>query len=160
MLGILKAFKETFSSFRKSPVTEMYPYEPPFVTARTHGAPGLLWNDDLDMIICTGCDACARECPCDCIFTSLEKYTDDVTDQKTIVVDFYLDLALCCYCSICVEVCPYEAIEMTPEFAYSSYDVREMVLEKSELVDIARGLTRTTANPPGAQGKPVKKGEG
>ncbi|MCH8243691.1 MAG: molybdopterin-dependent oxidoreductase [Planctomycetes bacterium] len=61
MLGILKAFKETFSSFRKAPVTKMYPYEPPFVTSRSHGAPGLLWNDDLDMIICTGCGACARD---------------------------------------------------------------------------------------------------
>ena len=138
MLGILKAFRETISSFRKGPVTEMYPYRLPPVTPRTRGAPGLLWNGELDVIICTGCGACARECPCDCIFTSLEKYTGDVTEQRTIINEFYLDLALCCYCGICVEVCPYEAIEMTPEFAYSSYDVREMVLDKNELVEVDR----------------------
>jgi len=159
MRGILKALKETVSSFAKPPVTEMYPYRPAAITPRSRGAPGLLWNDELDEIICTGCGACARECPCDCIFTSLERYSGDRTERRTIVDEFYLDLALCCYCGICVEVCPYEAIEMTPEFAYSGYDVREMVLDMKELVALANGMTRTTPNPAGAPGKPPKKGE-
>jgi NADH-quinone oxidoreductase subunit I len=77
-----------------------------------------------------------------------------VTERKTMVDEFYLDLALCSYCGICVDVCPYEAIEMTPEFAYSSTDVRSMVLDKGELVQIARGMSRTTVNPPNSPGAP------
>ena len=154
MRGILKAFKETLGAAGRAPVTEMYPYEPAQMTPRSRGAPGLLWNDAVDEIICTGCRACARECPDKCIFVSLERYEGDKTERKTIVDEFYLDLALCSCCGICVYVCPYEAIEMTPEFAYSSYNVRSMVLDKGELVQIARGMERTTKNPPNASGAP------
>ena len=154
MRGIFRSFKETLSTSVLAPVTEMYPYEPARMTPRSRGAPGLLWNDEVDEIVCTGCRACERECPDKCIFVSLEKYSDDLTARKTMVDEFYLDLALCSYCGICVDVCPYEAIEMTPEFAYSSTDVLSMVLDKRELVQIARGMSRTTVNPPNAPGAP------
>lgn len=154
MRGILKSFKETLRSSVQSPVTEMYPYEPARMTPRSRGAPGLLWNEQVGEIVCTGCRACARECPDKCIFVSLETYSGDLTDRKTIVDEFYLDLALCSYCGICVDVCPYEAIEMTPEFAYSSSNVLSMVLDKHELVGIARGMSRSTVNPPNSPGAP------
>lgn len=154
MRGVLKALKETLGAATRAPVTEMYPYEPARMTPRSRGAPGLLWNDAVDEIVCTGCRVCARECPDKCIFVSLDRYEGDKTERKTIVNEYYLDLALCSYCGICVYVCPYEAIEMTPEFAYSSYDVRSMVLDKHELVDIARGMSRTTVNPPNSPGAP------
>ena len=154
MRGIFKSFKETVRSSVQSPVTEMYPYEPARMTPRSRGAPGLLWNDQVNEIVCTGCKACARECPDKCIFVSLETYSGDLTDRKTVVDEFYLDLALCSYCGICVDVCPYEAIEMTPEFAYSSTDVRSMVLDKHELVGLARGMPRSTVNPPNSPGAP------
>ncbi len=153
-MGLLKAFRATFRTAIQSPVTELYPYQAPFVTDRTRGAPGLLWDDAASEIVCTGCRKCAQECPDNCIYVSLKPYDDDKTDKKTIVVDYYLDLALCCYCGICVDVCPYEANEMTPEFAYAGYSPREMVLDKDELVAIARGLGRRAANPPGAPGAP------
>ncbi len=152
--GLLRALKATLTTAVQSPATELYPFEPPFVTDRTRGAPGLLWNDEVNEIVCTGCGRCAKECPDQCIFVSLERYDADITDRKTIVDEFYLDLALCCYCAICVDVCPYEAIEMTPEFAYSGYSPREMVLDKDELVGIARGLGRRAPNPPRSPGAP------
>ncbi len=153
-MGFLRALRVTIATAIQSPATELYPYEPPFVTDRSRGAPGLLWNDEVDEIVCTGCGRCAAECPDQCIFVSLARYEDDKTDRKTIIDEFYIDLALCCYCAICVDVCPYEAIEMTPEFAYSGYSPREMVLDKDELVAIARGMTRRAPNPLRAQGAP------
>ncbi len=152
--GILRAFKATVRSAAQPPVTEMYPYKQAFYTERSRGAPGLLWNAEVDEIVCTGCGRCETECPDQCIFLTLDRYSDDKTDRKTIVGEFYIDLALCCYCAVCVEVCPYEAIEMTPEFAFSGYSPREMVLDKHELVDIARGLPRRTPNPPRSPGAP------
>ena len=153
-LGLTGAIKATVEGAVRGPVTEMYPYEAAFYTDRSRGAPGLLWDQATDEIVCTGCRKCAQECPDQCIYVSLKPYTGDKTDKKTIVDEYYLDLALCCYCGICVEVCPYEANEMTPEFAYSGYSPREMVLDADELVAIARGLGRRTPNPPGAPGAP------
>ncbi|MBM4436917.1 MAG: 4Fe-4S binding protein [Actinobacteria bacterium] len=152
--GLLDALRATVQGAAQPPVTEMYPYRPPFVTDRTRGAPGLLWDDRVGEIVCTGCRKCAQECPDQCIYVSLKPYDGDKTDKKTIVDEYLLDLALCCYCGICVEVCPYEANEMTPEFAYAGYSPREMILDKDELVAIARGLPRRTPNPPGSPGAP------
>ena len=153
-VGTLRAYLTSVRTAVRGPVTELYPYKEPFITARTHGAPGLLWNKEVDEIVCTGCGACARECPDQCIFVKLKPYDGDKTDRRTIVDEFYIDLALCCYCAVCVEVCPYEAIEMTPEFAYAGYSPREMVLDTDELVALARGLRRHSPNPPRAQGAP------
>ncbi len=88
---------------------------------------------------CNGCNSCARECPVDCITVETIKVSpDDPDDPKLLVPDedgsikeqsrklwvskYDLDFAKCCFCSLCTTVCPTEAIVMTPEFEYSTYD--------------------------------------
>lgn len=147
MRGIIGGFVQTVKSFFTKPVTRLYPYVRPPLETRFMGAPGLLWDDKVDEIVCVACNICARSCPDDCIYLTGEKYQGDKTTKKNIVGDYYIDLGRCSYCGICVEVCPFDANEMTPHFELSTYDRQQLIYDKDQLVEIARGVQRRMGKP-------------
>jgi formate hydrogenlyase subunit 6/NADH:ubiquinone oxidoreductase subunit I len=89
----------------------------------------------VDMDGCDGCDGCARACPVNCITVETSKVTpgDNAPDlnngkkRKTWVLKHEIDFAKCCFCSLCTEACPTNAIYMTQEFEYSSYDKNDLI---------------------------------
>ncbi len=147
MRGVLGGFVQTVRSFFRRPITQLYPYERPALEARFFGAPGLLWDDVADEIVCVACNICARACPDDCIYLTGDKYGGAKTTKKNIVRDYFIDLAHCSYCGICVEVCPFDANEMTPHFELSTYDRQQLVYDRGRLVEIARGVERRMGTP-------------
>ena len=147
MKGVIGGFMQTVKSFLTKPVTRLYPYERPPLERRFMGAPGLLWDDKNDEIVCVACNICARSCPDDCIYLTGVKYTDGKTTKKNIVDLYFIDLGRCSYCGICVEVCPFDANEMTPHFELSTYDRQQLVYDKDRLVEIARGVERRMGKP-------------
>ena len=147
MKGTLLGFYQTVRSFFTKPITQLYPYERPPLETRFMGAPGLLWDDKVDEIVCVACNICARSCPDDCIYLVGEKYTGGKTTKKNIVKEYYIDLGHCSYCGICVEVCPFDANEMTPHFELSTYDRQQLVYDTDRLVEIARGVQRRMGKP-------------
>ena len=147
MKGVIGGFIQTVRSFFTKPVTQLYPYERPPLEPRFMGAPGLLWDEGVDEIVCVACNICVRSCPDDCISLTGDKYSGDKTTKKNIVRDYFIDLAHCSYCGICVEVCPFDANEMTPHFEMSVYDRQQLVYHKGRLVQIARGVQRRMGKP-------------
>jgi NADH-quinone oxidoreductase chain I len=150
MRGILVGFLQTVKSFLTKPVTRLYPYERPPLEQRFMGAPGLLWDEKVDEIVCVACNICARSCPDDCIYLVGEKYTGGKTTKKNIVTEYFIDLGRCSYCGICVEVCPFDANEMTPHFELGTYDRQQLIYDMGHLVQIARGLNRRMGKPEAA----------
>lgn len=142
MRGILGGMMQTLRTLFRPKVTYMYPFERMPTSPRFMGAPGLLWDEQADEIVCVGCNICARACPDDCIRLTMLKYTGNRTSKKTIVDEYYIDLGRCSYCGICVEVCPFDANEMTPHYEISAYDRYELVFDRDKLLAIGRGLPR------------------
>ncbi len=97
----------------------------------------------VDINNCDGCQACARACPVGCISIDIVKVTPGdptVTNiaatgkpRKTWVTKHDIDFALCCFCSLCNDACPTQAIRMTQEFEYSTYDKSELLYHFSNL---------------------------
>lgn len=119
--AIVDGLAITFSYLFRPPVTVQYPDRMPEPLNRTlpERYRGFL---EVDMSICTGCKACERDCPINCIKIDLEK----VGDVRALT-RFDIDMGKCMYCNICVESCPVPAkapgdtedtkcIRMTREF--------------------------------------------
>jgi formate hydrogenlyase subunit 6/NADH:ubiquinone oxidoreductase subunit I len=118
---ILEGMAITFSYLFKKPITIQYPdrIPRPINQALPERYRGFL---EVDMATCTGCKACERDCPINCIQIDLVK----VGDVRA-MTRFDIDMGKCMYCNICVESCPVpnrapgdsedtKCIRMTREF--------------------------------------------
>jgi len=94
----------------------------------------------VDMALCEGCRGCERACPVSCIEIDTVKVGKD-EDAGTLpdgkkrrlhVVRFDIDMAKCCYCNLCTFPCPTNAIYMTPEYEFSSYDRKSFIINFSD----------------------------
>lgn len=79
---------------------------------------------EVDLEICTGCLACERACPIDCIVIDAKK---DMKTKEMILSRFDIDMAKCMYCGLCSEPCPTGSIHHTPEFEGADYSLESLV---------------------------------
>jgi formate hydrogenlyase subunit 6/NADH:ubiquinone oxidoreductase subunit I len=79
---------------------------------------------EVDLEICTGCLACERACPIDCIVIEASK---DKQTKAMILTRFDIDIAKCMYCGLCSEPCPTGSIHHTPEFEGADFSLESMV---------------------------------
>ena len=76
------------------------------------------------MEICTGCLACERACPIDCIVIDAVK---DKETRQMALNRFDIDIAKCMFCGLCSEVCPTGSIHHTSEFEGADYTLQSML---------------------------------
>jgi len=101
--SIIEGMAVTFSYFRREPITVQYPDRMPAPMSELlpERFRGLL---EVDVLCCTGCQACERACPIGVIRIRVGK-----EDKLRLIQRFDIDLSKCMCCGFCVEACPVDA---------------------------------------------------
>ncbi|HET6437150.1 MAG TPA: NADH-quinone oxidoreductase subunit I [Anaeromyxobacter sp.] len=113
----------TLSYLIRRPITVQYPDRTP-LPVRQMLPPRYRGFLEVDVAICTGCQACERACPIDCIKMVLEK--DPQNPKQRLVTQFDIDEAKCMFCGLCVEPCPTGSIQHTQEFEAATRNLRNL----------------------------------
>jgi NADH-quinone oxidoreductase subunit I len=114
----------------RKPVTEEYPeYKRP-LPQRSRGRIVLTRDPEGDER-CVACYLCSAVCPTSCI--SMESAARQ-GDGRRYPLWFRINFARCIYCGQCEEACPTLAIQLTPDFEFSKYEVLDFVYEKEDLM--------------------------
>ena len=140
MIGVIRSLGATMSTMLRKPVTIEYPTAHRKVPERDRAFPILLWDFSIDEPFCTGCHACERACPVECMTVTMKdnpNFAEGKSKRRKIVDEFYIDYGRCMRCNICVEVCNFDAIAMNNTWAgveSSVYDRRDLVMDTDELL--------------------------
>jgi len=120
---IFEGMAITASHFVRKPFTIQYPdrIDIPIQDQLPFRYRGIL---DVDLEICTGCLACERACPIDCIVIEAKKNKET---KEMVLERFDIDIAKCMYCGLCSEPCPTGSIHHTPEFEGSDYSLESLI---------------------------------
>jgi NADH-quinone oxidoreductase subunit I len=123
VVSIFDGMAVTASHLIRKPYTIQYPDRVPVRVQDTlpFRYRGIL---DVDLEICTGCLACDRACPIDCIAIAIEK---NPQTREIIISQFDIDLAKCMYCGLCSEPCPTGSIHHTTEFEGADYSLESLI---------------------------------
>ena len=121
--SVFEGMAVTCSHFVRKPATIQYPdrTDVRVQDTRPFRYRGIL---EVDLEICTGCLACERACPIDCIVIGASK---DKQTKQMLLTRFDIDIAKCMYCGLCSEPCPTGSIHHTPEFEGADYSLESMV---------------------------------
>ena len=144
MIGVLKSLGATMSTMLRKPVTIQYPTQHRAVPERDRAFPVLLWDFDVDEPFCTGCHACERACPVECMTATMmdnPKYAEGTSKRKKILDEFYIDYGRCMRCNICVEVCNFDAIAMNNTWSgheLSTFDRKDLILDTDQLMVLSK----------------------
>jgi NADH-quinone oxidoreductase subunit I len=140
MLGILKSLGMTARAAFRKPVTIQYPTVHREIPNRDRAFPILIWDEEHDEPFCTGCHACERACPVECMTVVMKdnpKQKTGESKRRKIIDEFWIDYGRCMRCNICVEVCNFEAIGMNNTWAgheLSRFDRSELVMDLDRLL--------------------------
>lgn len=114
-------------------VTMQYPHEKPILAGNYRGMLSLLRYDD-GTEKCVGCDLCAAACPSRVITVISAEVPGE--PMKRFAKEYYMDMTRCVFCGLCVDACPVDALGMTSEYEYATYDKRDLMLDKEKLLEI------------------------
>src|SRR5512143_2023615 len=140
---VFEGMAVTCSHFIRRPSTVQYPDRMPLRVQDTlpFRYRGIL---EVDLEICTGCLACERACPIDCIVIDAKK--DKA--KGMVMTRFDIDMAKCMYCGLCSEPCPTGAIHHTPEFEGADYSLESLVRRFVKAPTIAYKVKKTGETDP------------
>jgi NADH-quinone oxidoreductase subunit I len=144
MIGVLRSLTATWSTMLRKPVTIEYPTQHKAVPERDRAFPVLLWDFDVDEPFCTGCHACERACPVECMTVTMKdnpKHAAGESKRRKILDEFFIDYARCMRCNICVEVCNFDAIAMNNTWTgheLSVVDREDLVMDRDQLMALSK----------------------
>ena len=127
--SIAKGLIVTFINLFRRKVTLQYPEVRWELPPGYRGIPCLPVDPETGKDVCTGCMACARACPAQCI--TVEAHMGE--DKKRVVDSFILDASLCMFCNLCEEACVFDAIRMSDKYEFACFDRGEMKFDREAL---------------------------
>ena len=140
------------------PVTELYPHAKYQVPK---GYRGIL---DCKMEDCTGCLACARACPVNCIHIKTSRRdpedfatASDGTAIKLWTTQFDIDMSLCMECGLCTDPCPTECLTMSAQYELAAPNKKALYLEFAVDAERAEAAARRTAERKAAEARAAAK---
>ncbi|RLT35888.1 MAG: 4Fe-4S dicluster domain-containing protein [Chloroflexi bacterium] len=147
MKGLLRSMGVTLSAFMRKPVTREFPETHRELPERDRAFPLLLWDFEQTEPFCTGCHACERACPVECMTVLMKdnpnhKSAGGDSTRRKIIDKFWIDYGRCMRCNICVEVCNFDAIAMNNTWSgheMSVYDRADLVQDLPQLLSESRG---------------------
>ncbi len=131
---LLVGMKITVPHLGKHAITIQYPKEKMVMFEPFRGRLGIARDEETGAELCTGCQLCAKACPSACITVVPKK--DEHGKRRPDV--FQIEMALCSYCGLCVEACPEESLRWFRDYEYSTYDRKELTVDKQDLEDVWR----------------------
>src|SRR4051794_37549719 len=144
MLGILRSMGMTARAVFRKPVTIQYPEVHRQIANRDRAFPILIWDEEHDEPFCTGCHACERACPVECMTVTMKdnpKFAEGQSKRRKIIDEFFIDYGRCMRCNICVEVCNFDAIAMNNTWTgheLSTLDRRDLVMDRDQLMALSK----------------------
>ena len=144
MIGVLKSLGVTMSTMFRKPVTIEYPTAHKKLPERDRAFPILLYDFDVDEPFCTGCHACERACPVECMTVTMKdnpKFAEGTSKRRKILDEFFIDYGRCMRCNICVEVCNFDAIAMNNTWTgqeLSTWDRKDLVMDREQSLKLSK----------------------
>ena len=135
LITILIGMRVTFSHLFTRSVTLQYPRE------KRELPEGSRQKLDVNINNCIGCLQCEKACPVDCIKIETVRArqdedlgeTPDGRKKRMHITRFDIDMGKCCYCGLCVDPCPSKSIFMIPDYEFSTYDRKNLILNFCKL---------------------------
>ncbi len=130
--------KQAFvATFRRKPVTVLYPYERVELPKAYRGQHSIDWYK------CIGCELCAKVCPNECIYFDILEVEKDspylqppraqLDEMKHVIRRPAVDVGHCLFCGNCMEYCPTDAWNFTQEFELADYTREDLYYSGPEL---------------------------
>lgn len=127
--GLASSYAITLRHLFRKPITEQYPeYKRP-LPARSRARIILTRDPDGDER-CVACQLCSAACPVSCISMQAAQREDG----RRYAAWFRINFSRCIFCGLCEEACPTLAIQLTPDFEFSKYQILDFVYEKEDLL--------------------------
>jgi NADH-quinone oxidoreductase subunit I len=130
---ILIGMKSTLRHLFTPSITLQYPHEKRVLEPNYRGMIALLRYDD-GTEKCVGCDLCEAACPSRVITVISAEIEGE--PMKRWAKEYYMDMTRCVFCGLCVKACPVDALGMTTEYEYATYDKRNLLLDKRQLLEL------------------------
>jgi len=144
--GLLLTLVSTVNGLR-NPVTRQYPTTPTPVQPRYMGFPALTWDGLVGEPYCTACMVCIRNCPTLCMSATMTDnplQKEGKSSRRKIVESFEINLNRCILCGICVDVCNFDAIVMSHEHEWSTYERNGDRVDLIALLEMGKRYQRET----------------
>lgn len=130
---ILIGMKATLRHLFTPSITLQYPHEKKVLEPNYRGMIALLRYDD-GVEKCVGCDLCEAACPSRVITVISAEVEGE--PMKRFAKEYTMDMTRCVFCGLCVKACPVDALGMTTEYEYATYDKRRLLLDKQQLLEL------------------------